>query len=186
MKVWSLISSALLSCASIASAVAVAPVTNKCAKVNILFIGLPAYHPHVISQGYDPAVVDQGLKQQLQALVAAGYNTKEVWFGPEEVIDPLLESLRERKWDGIIIGFGIRGDPGLEATIHLEEIIAGLQAEAKKIKIMFNRSPITNIEAVTRNFGLTGCENKPGINYGEHIYCAPEVCSTAPPGWLPN
>lgn len=47
----------------------------------------------------------------------------------------------------------------------LIEIIAGLQAKAPKIKIMFNRSPITNIEAVQRNFGLTGCQNKPGKNY---------------------
>lgn len=37
----------------------------------------------MISQGWDPAKVDKGLKSQLEELVAAGYNTVTVWNGPE-------------------------------------------------------------------------------------------------------
>lgn len=39
--------------------------------------------PSVIRQGFNPVVVDQGLKAQLTALVNAGYNTQETWFGAE-------------------------------------------------------------------------------------------------------
>jgi hypothetical protein len=33
---------------------------------------------------------------------------------------PLLASLKERKWDGVIVGFGVRGGNTLEVTIHFE------------------------------------------------------------------
>jgi len=49
--------------------------------------------------------------------------------------------------------------------LHFIEIINGLVKHAPKTKMMFNRNPVTNIEAVQRNFPLTGCENKPGVNY---------------------
>lgn len=41
--------------------------------------------PAVIDQEWDPAQVDKGLKSQLLELAEAGYNIKEVWFGPEKV-----------------------------------------------------------------------------------------------------
>jgi hypothetical protein len=45
--------------------------------------------PAVISQGWDPAKVDKGLKSQLVELVEAGYNAITVWNGPEVSITPL-------------------------------------------------------------------------------------------------
>lgn len=69
--------------------------------------------PAVISQGYDPAVVDEGLKAQLQALVAAGYNTKEVWFGPEEVGNVMVPRLIS-KASILTIGLGF----GLDYSGH--------------------------------------------------------------------
>lgn len=51
--------------------------------------GLPAYHPDVIAQGFDPAVIDAAVNQTLVNLVKAGYNTKELFYGPEEVCIPV-------------------------------------------------------------------------------------------------
>lgn len=47
--------------------------------------GLPPYHPDVLAQGYDGDKVAAGLKAQLAELVNAGYNSKELFWGPEEV-----------------------------------------------------------------------------------------------------
>lgn len=36
--------------------------------------GLPAYHPYVIAQHYDPVDVDKELRNDTAALVKAGFN----------------------------------------------------------------------------------------------------------------
>jgi len=37
-----------------------------------------------------------------------------------QVIDPLLDDLKERKWDGVIVGFGVRGDDSYEGPFILK------------------------------------------------------------------
>lgn len=32
----------------------------------------------------------------------------------------MLESLKERRWDGVVVGFGVRGGNTLRVTIHFE------------------------------------------------------------------
>lgn len=41
-----------------------------------IFSGLPPYHPLVIQQGFDPAVVDRALRADAAHILAAGYNLK--------------------------------------------------------------------------------------------------------------
>ncbi|KAK9898898.1 hypothetical protein P389DRAFT_167573 [Cystobasidium minutum MCA 4210] len=154
-------------------------------ELNILFVGFPAHHPAVTDQGWDPVKVDKGLKSQLEELVNAGYSTKTVWFGPERGIEPMLESLKERRWDGVVVGFGVRGGNTLEVTVHFENIINGLRVHAPHARIMFNYNPTSTLEAVQRAFPLSQeGDAKPATNFGEHIYCDEELCPTAPAGWL--
>ena len=58
--------------------------------------GFPPYHPLVTAQhpGDEAAA---GLSEELKKLVAAGYNTKELFFGPEGVRVACLHTSRLHK-----------------------------------------------------------------------------------------
>lgn len=98
----------------------------------------------------------------------------------------MLESLEERKWDGVIVGFGVRGGSNLEVTIHFEskpsahvisgnscitlrsgstDIINGLRVHAPHTRIMFNYNPTSTLEAVQRAFPLLEGSGHPATNY---------------------
>jgi hypothetical protein len=145
----------------------------------------------VVRQGFNATQVELGLQGQLLELVSLGYNTKEVFYGPEFGADPVLESLHERKWDGVIVGFGSRGDPTLAGTIHFEReysstlrprnpllttlhmmpvnstgTLNAIRETSPKTVFMFNYSPTSTVEAVQRAFPLSGCDDhRPGTNY---------------------
>jgi hypothetical protein len=35
-------------------------------------------------------------------------------------MQPIIEALKARKWDGVIVGVGVRGGTTLDVTIHFE------------------------------------------------------------------
>jgi hypothetical protein len=62
----------------------------------------------------------------------------------------MITSLEGKKWDGIVIGFGVRGNP--EMTVLFEEIVDAVRKHAPQAKLMFNSSPETSLDAIKRHF----------------------------------
>lgn len=86
---------------------------------------------------------------------AAGYDFVTFAAVPEEGTTTLLEALKERQphWDGIVLGFGVRGNP--EMTVWFEEIVNAVREKSPKTKFLFNTSPDSTLEAAKRNFPLS-------------------------------
>lgn len=64
---------------------------------------------------------------------------------------PALDKLDEAEHvDGIILGFGLRGHPAPSITIFLEELIEKLRYHPKNVKIFFNWSIPSSLDACQR------------------------------------
>ena len=136
-----------------------------CGEVDIIFTGLPPYHPLVTSQGFDPAVVDAALRADAARIVASGYNLRVVLVGPEQPVSVLEDQMRGVKWDGTGVGYGVRGSRREDLTIRLEEIIQLYRDEARWAPIMFDHSPDSAFWAVERHFPLSeNCTGSPGTD----------------------
>lgn len=172
-----LLAATFLSSTTVSGALITRATDKNCQKYNILFTGFPPYHPLVTAQhpGDEAAA---GLSEELKELVAAGYNTKELFFGPEEGMAPLERALKEKKWDGVVIGFGVRGAGALVPTIHFEKLVNTVKRGTDaKVPLMFNYNPWFTLEAVQRWLPLGDCAARQGTNYGAEIVCAvPKVC----------
>ncbi|KAF7975221.1 hypothetical protein HWV62_10172 [Athelia sp. TMB] len=82
---------------------------------SVLLIGLPWDHPEVAEQFYDPAVIRDGTS------IRGGGCTQDYFpIGLDDVLagEALVDQLREKKYDGVIIGFGVRSAPDL--TVFFE------------------------------------------------------------------
>ncbi|GJC90377.1 hypothetical protein ColLi_13215 [Colletotrichum liriopes] len=42
--------------------------------INVFYTGLPPYHPLALAEGWDPELVDKGVRNDAIELVQAGYN----------------------------------------------------------------------------------------------------------------
>ena len=64
--------------------------------------GLPPYHPLVEGQGFDPAAVDAGLREDAANVVKAGYNSRGVSLRslpcPEEFFEPKRIKTQSSSW----------------------------------------------------------------------------------------
>ena len=94
------------------------------------------------------------------------------------------ESIAERRWDGVIVGFGVRGGNTLEVTHHFESgeincnsfppadaplyragLVNSARVLAPEAVLMFNYNPTSTLESVQRGLPLGDCSNHPGTNY---------------------
>lgn len=75
-------------------------------------------------------------------------------IGPDDVLarDALVTQLREKKYDGVIIVFGVRGAPDL--TVFFEEVANTVKNTLPTAPLLFNSSPPSTLNAVKRNFPL--------------------------------
>ncbi|TID23795.1 hypothetical protein E2P81_ATG03359 [Venturia nashicola] len=170
----------LLCLCLVSSATAVAlPATTKdmsaCGNTNIIFTGLPPYHPMVKSQGWDPKMVDENLKADAKAIVAAGYNLRTVFMGPDQDISVFSKYLEGTQWQGAGIGYGIRGTKIPELTVRLEDILKVFREKAEKAEVMFNYSPNSTLWALQRRLPLPK-DCGPGKDLGYTEVC--DVCKT--------
>lgn len=108
----------------------------------------------VKSQGWNMTMVDENLKADAKAIVAAGYNLRTVFMGPEQNISVFSKFLDGTQWQGAGIGYGIRGTKLPELTVRLEDILMTFREKAAQAPVMFNYSPNSTLWALQRRVPL--------------------------------
>lgn len=79
----------------------------------IFFTGLPYNHHTLPGWGWPPERVKSGLEDAVGRLLKEGYDGIGFFVAPEQGIKVFEQKLLERKWDAVIIGWGVRGNPQL-------------------------------------------------------------------------
>ena len=98
-------------------------------------------------------------------MLAAGYNSRVVLFGPEQPLDVLVEQLNGIHWHGTGVGYGVRGSRLENVTIRFEEILDLYREVAPGAQVMFDHSPDSALWAVERYFPLAeDCTDSPGTD----------------------
>jgi len=115
----------------------------------VLNVGLPWDHPIIAQGGHDVEKIRQGLAALDGQMREAGYEFVPCFMGPEDGVTPMAEKLKSRHYDGMIIGFGVRGNK--ELTPWFEAIVNTCRELSPKTKFIFNWSPESTVEAVQRN-----------------------------------
>ncbi|KAF7965201.1 hypothetical protein HWV62_45089 [Athelia sp. TMB] len=116
-------------------------------------VGLPWDHPDVAKQA-DPTAIRDGLAAAEAAIRSAGYVYEFFPIGPDDAPAKaaLAAQLKERKYDGVVFGYGLRGVP--ELTVFFEEAVNLVKDALPGARLLFNFSPASTLDAVKRNFPL--------------------------------
>ncbi|KAJ9612643.1 hypothetical protein H2200_004240 [Cladophialophora chaetospira] len=134
-----------------------------CGEVDIIFTGLPPYHPLVAQQGFNSSAVDAGLRADAADIIKAGYNLRVVLMGPEQDISVLVNQTNGIRWDGTGVGYGVRGSRREDLTIRLGDIIQVFHERAPRAPTVFDYSFTTALWAIQTKFPLSSnCTNSPG------------------------
>ncbi|KAG8847296.1 hypothetical protein FRB96_001630 [Tulasnella sp. 330] len=117
---------------------------------SIIAIGLPPDHPSIaeFSSIWTPQVVRMGLDKTAADCKGAGYDYVELLITPEEDFNRLIKELKGRQWDGVLIGFGVRGNP--RVTEFFEKVVNAVAEHAPGAKFIFNHSPDSSLEGARR------------------------------------
>jgi len=118
----------------------------------VLLVGLPWNH-HIVVSKYDADAVRRGLEKTEIIMKDAGYDYKPCYIPPEEGVTSLIDELKNKYWNGVIVGFGVRGDPDL--TVFFEQIINAVQQYSPTTKLLFNSSPDSVLDAAKRGFPIS-------------------------------
>lgn len=118
----------------------------------VIAVGLPWDHPMVKGKFGDEIAnaVREGLKKMVVDMKDLGYDYKQFFLGPEQGMTPLIDELKGKNWDGVLVGFGVRGNPDL--TVFFEQIVNTAREHAPAAKLLFNSSPESTVDAVKRWF----------------------------------
>lgn len=119
----------------------------------------------VLIVGIDPSVVDttdpaispgitresiaRGLQETLADMRARGWTAAMCAIKPDESAETTIaDTLRERAWDVVVIGAGVRLPP---RNLHLfERVVNAIHHGAPSAQIAFNSSPESSAEAAQR------------------------------------
>ncbi|KIW55788.1 hypothetical protein PV05_04513 [Exophiala xenobiotica] len=146
-----------------------------CGDLDIIFTGLPPYHPLVTAQGFDPAAVDAALRGDAADIVKAGYNLRVVLMGPEQPLSVLSGQMDGINWDGTGVGYGVRGSRLENLTLRFTDTIDLYRHKAPFVPIVFDHSPDSALWAIQQKWPLsTNCSNSPGKDLGFEIFC--DIC----------
>ncbi|KAK1461259.1 hypothetical protein CMEL01_14895 [Colletotrichum melonis] len=148
-----------------------------CGEVNVFYTGLPAYHPYVNAQHYDPVDVDKELRNDTAALVRAGFNVHVLFQGPDQPITNIADRMNGTHWGVTGVGFGQRGAPILDVVTRFEDNLHQFRENAPLTPTVFNWGPTTLAASVIRHIPLKeDCSNKPGKLIAYEEVCPPELC----------
>ncbi|KAH8757290.1 hypothetical protein F5883DRAFT_568536 [Diaporthe sp. PMI_573] len=105
---------------------------------------------------YSPELVKQEVDQELERLRAAGFGFTLYFADSRDTgaaLPAIRELLRGSAWDGVSIGFGLRG--AIEYTALFEDIVNTVVAEAQGPvpKLMFTSSTTDIYDAAIRVLG---------------------------------
>lgn len=103
---------------------------------------------------YDAATIKRFAAEQTAKAREAGFDIQGLILEPqaphEVIMNQLREQLRAKHWDGVVVGFGVRGDQGM--TILFEDIVNTCVQEFQITRFGFNTKPGDLAEAVIRAF----------------------------------
>lgn len=120
-------------------------------KPSIILLGLPPNHESIPADKRD--AVRKMLATVGEPFEALGLKFEFVGVGPGD--EGVLEkALSASKPDAVVVGFGVRGNPGL--THFFEQIINSVHELAPSAKILFNTMPDNTLDAVKRWFPIEG------------------------------
>lgn len=112
---------------------------------SLLIVGLP-------TRGIpDPALferITKGIEELKVILPTAGYEYEVLETPPIIGSQQATESITSRKWDAIIIGFGVRAMP--EHTAFFEWLVNEIKEKAPQAKIGFNVDPQSTLDSAKR------------------------------------
>jgi hypothetical protein len=102
-----------------------------------------------IPKGLSIEKIEEGTKSTLEKLNALGYAAEAFFVATGSAdLNSLAKQIKEERYDGIVVGNGIRG---LSSNFILfERIINLIHETAAESKIIFNSLPTDTIEAVKR------------------------------------
>ncbi len=127
---------------------------------SIMLIGVPVANKKAVMQGgkEPPAELIAMVRSQLEALPdqmrAVGVDYQVFYVAPDEAdgLTRLRDALKEKSFDGVVIGNGVRSNMPL--TGWMEQIIDVVREGAPNAKLMFNTTPATTVDAVRRWFPI--------------------------------
>ncbi|EIM84980.1 uncharacterized protein STEHIDRAFT_112489 [Stereum hirsutum FP-91666 SS1] len=111
---------------------------------SVLLIGLSFDHP-AIAEHMKPTL-SSNVASIEDLMPKEGYEFKAHFFGPQDLektpsafVSPVVEVLKAVKWDVVVIGFGIRGNPAL--TVFFEGLVDAVREWAPQAGLGFNDGP---------------------------------------------
>lgn len=119
----------------------------------ILIIGMNPFTLDFSLPGFLPGMtaekVETGINADLEKLKAMGYDPKKFWIDNGDTDQSkLANELNTTKFDGVVIGAGIRIPPS--NFILLEKILNTVHENAAHSKIIFNSNPTDTFESIKR------------------------------------
>ncbi|KAH9227402.1 hypothetical protein K456DRAFT_1730307 [Colletotrichum gloeosporioides 23] len=123
--------------------------------INVFYTGLPPYHPLALAEGWDPELVDKGVRNDAIELVQAGYNVYVIGAGPEIPIAVIAQKMREKgvQWHITGIGMGIRASTNPVVIHRLEDLVQFFRRETPTAQQVFNSGPRSCLESVQYRVG---------------------------------
>lgn len=116
----------------------------------VLAVGLdPAFAGEGDLGGLSPDLVRAFVVQQIDRLRDVGFETQACLLSPDAAGERmLLDALRGRRFDCVLVGAGLRKPPGL--LWLLERVVDMVRREAPQAALCFNDSPEDTVTAVQR------------------------------------
>src|ERR1700761_8815642 len=108
---------------------------------SVLTIGLPLDHPSMSSMPGGKIDLEDHCREIAKSeaeIKADGYDFKMLTTSPEDSRNDLINALKERFWDGILVGGSVRFNPA--HTVWFEEIINALRIHTPNAKFIFKSS----------------------------------------------
>lgn len=104
---------------------------------------------------YDAATIQRVAGEQMAQIKEAGIDVHALIIDLKDLHDALWDQIyaklgEQQQWDGVVIGFGIRGNPSL--TVLFEKIVNTCVQEFNISRFGFNSKPGDTAEAVIRGF----------------------------------
>ncbi|CAH0038751.1 unnamed protein product [Clonostachys solani] len=159
------------------------PENPGCGDINVLYTGLPAYHPYVVEQGWDPSMVDASIRSDTQNLINAGYNTRIVLMGPEEDISQMEARFKDVEFHVTGIGYGMRPSKIPEVITRFEDNVFLFNRLVPDTPTVYNYNPNTFLWSVERRFPIKeDCSKKPGKDLG-YVEICDDRCELTKTSW---
>ncbi|KAH8914695.1 hypothetical protein BT69DRAFT_1289838 [Atractiella rhizophila] len=121
---------------------------------SILLTGLHWTQPSLPGWGWSEERVRTGLAKCEEIMLDAGYDYEGFWFHPDDTFEQFKEKLitkvTEKHWDGIMIGWGVRGN--IQITNWFEDMVNVAKDHSPKSRLMFNWSPESTLDMAQRSF----------------------------------